>query len=1182
MSHFQQVRFLMRTFVAIATLITVLTVSPSVQAVEPSLEFLEGLRQRRYFDTALTYLDQLTQSDQTPKEVRELIPYERAQTLLQSAQDLTNLDAQRKQLDAAQAAFEEFVKAVPNHELAGRANSARGNILLEKARVEIWDGEKPSNEGNKQTYFDKARGFIQQARRIFTQASDQHKKAWEKFPTYIPEDNKSERAARDAAEVQYMEAQLDLAQTKYWEAQTFDKKAKERKEILIQAAEEFEQIHTKYRSMVGGLFARMWQGKCWEEQDEIGIALGIYEELLGHEGRSNALRRLKDTALRFRLICLNHEKRKDYTLVVAEGEEWLNDSRARARTPVGLGIQWEVCRAHEELGLDRTLSDLLKKNHLNQALNGARAVNRYPGELKTPSSAMIQRIMVALNRDPGDPKDFDTAYGNAGQLWDEMQQQTDELKKLVAARKMQEAKGQQSAVQATAAEMTRLYDLALKLATMENDPRMVALARMRLAYGYLQQKRFLDAAVVAEHQMLKFGEEYPEIGREAGFIAMASFDTAYTEADPNDRVFEAEMVRRSAEQIATRWPNSDRANDARNAVAKIYFNDNNLLKAAEWWEKIPEGTSQYNSSQIRAGNAYWRQYAIEASKPEGERAEASELLKWKTAAIQRLEAGINGGEKETPKDSPLSDEVVRAKLSLVSIRNLDGIYKTADGGPTGALELLTQGDHPIIKAVEVGENEQRPTEPTAAKSREMASFAYQQLLRTYIGLKNLDEARKARKKLEEVAGGEDDAALTQVFVDFGKELEQELERLQAAGETDRLAEVREGFEAFLNDLFNREDGQTFYSLLWIAETYASLGDGSNDNPTKQEEFFNKAASTYQTILDKAAGDASFVSNPTQILACKLRMVDSLRRQGDFAKAEQTILDVINQSPNAPDAQFAAANLYQEWGESGAVDAPEKFKLALYGKGKAGEPGHVWGWGYAAQSLQRAVYQKKEPKLVELHFNARYNLAETHREYAKVLPDADKATEQLELGQSAIRNFHAISQRWPDEEYARFNGLYREILSDLGTVVTDLPREPGQTPPPIEGGGGGEEDVAQVGKPIVDGPGPEEPKSNKLLMLLMIVLGAAAVAGLYFMAVGQGKKKYAQYEGKTASIMHGGGQPEKISFPTGGVATKPKQQVKKKVSVDQLTDEQKIALAKKRKAAAAKKRAQQKPPENPKS
>lgn len=1103
--------------IRVALLLFPLVTASAVSAAEPALEFIEGLRQRRYFDMALLYLDRIEKSENLPAEVRQVLNYERAQTLLESAKDLTNLDAQRKQLDASQAAFEEFVKAQPNHPLAGRANTSRGRILLEKARVDIWDGEKPSNEGSRNKYRQAARDSITQARRIFEQARDQHEKAWKAFPTYIPEEEKQQRAARDEAEGLFMEAQLDLAQCTYWDAQTYEKGDAKRKELLTKAADEFEGIHQKYRSQIGGLFARIWQGKCFEEQDEIGIALGIYEEILSHEGKSDAIRSLRDRALRFRLICLNHEKRKDSQLVVQEGEAWLQEAKARARTDVGLGIQWETCRAHEALGTDRTTADQIRRNHLNQALARARSINRFPGELKTPSSAMIQRIMVALNRDPGDPKDFDTAYGNGGQLYDEITNLKNQITKSLAEGKTKEALEHQQALKATAGEMARLYDLALKLALPDTDAAMVNIARLRLSYAYLLQQRFLDAAVVAQYQMEKYGDKFPEVGREAGFIAMSAFDNAYSSAEEGNRDFEGRMVIASAEKLAQRWPDSDRANDARNSVAKIYFQQGDMLKAAEWWEKIPVGAQQYADAQVRAGKSYWRQYVIESAKPDEERPKGEDLTKWKGLAIQRLETGLNESEKVLPDDKPLPDDLVGAKLTLVSIRNLDGAYKSPKAGVAGALELLTAEPHPVLKEVDVPKGTERPKDPSKAKSRQMASFAYQQLLRTQIGLKNLDEARKARAKLEEVAGGEDAAALTQVFVEFGRELEEELDRLKAAGETQRLGEVRSGFEAFLGDLFNRQDGQTFYSLLWIAETYTSLAEGSEDTPAKAQEFFDKASASYQSILDKAAADSTF-ADAAQTLACKLRLVNCLRRQRSFDKAEQVVLEILKASPNAPDAQFEAARLYQEWARSDPSNY-KYFETAISGKET---PTKVWGWGYTAQSLQRAIYGKKDERLEQLHFDARYHLAEAEYEFGKAHPDLKEGTKHLDRARTSITRFQRVSTRWPEDQYDRFNFLYRKILADLGNPVTDLPRQLSDSGA-ADGGEPVQEEVAQTGDKFVpqaaqqaEAP-PATSSGSPLMMILLLLVGVGAAVGLYFLSVGQNKKKYAKYQTAGAPV-----------------------------------------------------------------
>ncbi len=1119
----------------------VVSCSAPVSAKEPVLEFIEGLRHQGYYDTTLHYLDFIEKDPSLAPEIKEIIPYERAQTLLENAKRLKNLNDQRKQLDAAQASFEQFVKDSPTHRFAGRANTARGRILLEQARVEIWDGDKPSNEGSRDLFRKNARDMVKRAQGIFKQANDQHEKTVATFPTFIPAEDKETRAKRDEAEALFIEAQLDLAQCKYWEAQTFTDGDKKRKETLVQAALEFEQIHEKYRSMTGGLFARMWQGKCFEEQDEIGIALGLYEEILGHPGTTGTIRSLKDKALRFRLICLNHDKRKDYNLSILEGEDWLRDAKARSRTRVGLGVQWEISLAHEALGLDRTTPENEKSNHLTQALNRARTISRFPGELKTPAMSMVQRLMVALNRDPGDPKDFETANGNADLLFKEVNGLNVDISKLLSAGKKKEAKAKQEILIATAAEMTRLYNIALKMTRPDTNPILINIARLRLAYGLFLQQKYFDAAVVAEHQMIKFGEQFPEVGLEAGFIAMTAFDHAYSHADKNNREFEGDMVAQVAEELAERWPESDRANDARNAVARIRFQSGKLLSAAEWYEKVPLGTSSYAQAQVSAGKAYWRQYVIEASKSGLDRPPADDLTAWKAAAVKHLETGITEAEKGISSKTPLPDDLVGAKLTLVNIRNLDGVYKKQKDGPLGALELLTAEPHPVLKSVEVAKGKPRPKDPTRAQSREMASFAYQQLLRAHIGLKNLDEARNARLKLEEVAGKEDAAALTQVYIEFGRELEQELDRLKAANETARLEEVRAGFEAFLNDLYAREDGQSFYSLLWIAETFTSLADGSRDDPAKSEEYFGKASDAYQKILANADSDPLFISNPGQIVGTKLRLASSLRRQPNFAEAEKVILDILKSNPSALDAQFEAASLYQGWGESGNLDA---FVKAVAGTGEKG-PIKIWGWSKMAQYLQREVFSKKDPRLEKLHFDARYRLAESQLHWADLIEDEEKATEQLRRAQASVAGFQRISPRWPDEEYERFNELHREILSSLGSFVVDLPRDLDGAPDAADGGDLDNNNVAVT--PAVDDPAKTEEKggSNALLIIVMILFGGGAVAGLYFMAIGNSKKKYAAYQ-SADSTGEKPPQPEVvISLPT--AAPKPATKKKKAVS-----------------------------------
>jgi len=290
-------------------------------------------------------------------------------------------------LDAAQFELEEYLETSPNDVATLKS---LGDLLILKARIDIWNATPESDS------LKTARKDIQKAQSCYQQLLELHRKQLEAFPKFIDRQDREAYMARRRADERYMQAQLVHALSLYWESQTYDAQEQLRRETLDKAATEFESIHQKYRSMVAGLYARIWQGKCYEEQGEIGIALGIHEELLEHEGSSPTIRNLHNNALRFRLICLNHKQREDYQLVIQEGEGWLNESEAAAETTTGLGIQWEVCRAHEKSGLDPSRPASFRKAHLIQAVNRASRINQFDGEFHASSSAMIERVSNVL------------------------------------------------------------------------------------------------------------------------------------------------------------------------------------------------------------------------------------------------------------------------------------------------------------------------------------------------------------------------------------------------------------------------------------------------------------------------------------------------------------------------------------------------------------------------------------------------------------------------------------------------------------------------------------------------------------------------------------------------------------------------------------------------------------------
>lgn len=1078
-----------------------------VLADEPYLEFLTGLRNRGYHDYALDYLDQLSSRDDLPPEVKEVLPFERALTLLDGSKTLTSSKARREQLDAAQAAFEQFVQASPNHPLAGQANTQRADILMEKAQVDIVDAEDPSNAGNKAAFQQSARDYIQRAREVYQQALTQHEAAFRAFPLLIPEEEKVRRLEREEAELNYLQAILDVAETTYWEAQTHDRGTQQRNEILEQAQASYAEIHAQHRSQVVGLLSRLWQGKCFEEMDLIGEALGIYNEFLLHDGTSEAMLDLKSRALYFRLICLNHDSRKDYRLVIDEATNWRKDAGRRAQTDIGMGILYEMAHAMELLGTDRSVSESERTNLLTQALAFGRQISRYPGRLKAPALGLVRRVAAAMGRPEEDPRNFNEAFGIGSQYASDTGKLRAQVEQLIAEGKNQEAVDTQQTLIASAAEMTRMFDLALRMVDDETDPQNVAIAGLQLAFGYFMQQKYYESAAAADYVTMHLPAEFDELARKAAFMEMAAYNYAYVEAaDGGDRTFEEQQTIAAAQELVDRWPDSDDATEARNTIAKLYINAGNHVEAARWWAQVPSTATDYAKSQILAGQSYWTAYGEQTALPEAERVPVDELNAWRDAASQHLENGVSTWQASLSQDAATPPELVLGKLTLAQIRNLAGAYTTADN-VVGAIELLTSEPHSVIKAVSVPAGEERPTDSSDVRSAKIAGFAYQQMLRAYIGMRNLEAAADARAQLESIAAGEDSAALTQIYVAFGQELQNEMEQLRASGQSERLDQVRAGFQEFLDSVYQRQEGQTFGSLLWIAETYTSLAEGSEDAPAQAETFFTKASDTYGRMLDKAESDAAFLSDPKQASVIKMRLAACLRRQGDYAGAEEVMLEAVAENTNAPNVQFDAAMLYQSWAQSSPSEA-DKFLIAL--NGQPDPP--LWGWGALAKRLQQAVMNGQGTETIEqMHYDARFNQAECYRLYGLEQANVDDQVKQLHLAKFTVEGLARISGSMPPEEFSRFDKLYQQIREDLGEDVVPLAAALSSTSA-VPGAQSVADNSATAGNPRAAAATPapiDEPdggSTNYLMIVLLVLVGVGACVGLYFLSAGQDKKR----------------------------------------------------------------------------
>lgn len=1091
----------------------------SVQGAEPHLKFLEGLRSRQYFDTAMMYLDSLEQRDDVAADIKQRIPYERGVTLIEGAKFVQNSEAQGKQLDQAQASLERFLKESPQHELAALANTELARIMLGKAEVLVWRARSPSNAENRGKFQKEARELVVQAKGIFQKAYEGYKKEYDSFPVYIPEEDKQARADRARVESLYMRSQLDLAMCTYQMAQAYDKDSNEFKETLKEASLEFEEIHTKYRSQFSGLYARAMQGKCFEEQDDIRKALGIYDELLSHGGQSAGLKRLQHQVRLFRLICLNHETRKDYQLVIQEAGDWVRQNRSLTRSQNGLGIRWEMAKAQEALGMDRTTPESDRVRYLRQALENAREVNKYAGPYKDVSNSMIQRVLIAMDREPGDPKDFDTAFGMANNMLEQIGTLRDKVKAAEKANDKEEAAKLGEELQALLSETERMYRLALALANANTTAKQINASRYRLAYMlYLQRKSF-ETAVVGQFLAIRAKESDPSMALDGAYLAMAGFSQAYNDAPEAAKETILNLVVEVSELIVENWPDSDRAIDARMEMGRIFRREDQPLRAAEWYSQVPETAPQYGDAQLEAGQAFWSSYLM-AVVGEDATASSEDLKSWQDKAAEHLYKGIKKKQEAVPESATTPSEITRAKVSLSQIEIMRG-------NEQGAIDLLTKEPHSVVKAITVADGESRPKRESDVKSSNFASFAYQQLLRAYIGTRQLDKAEEARAKLEQVAGAAGGEALTAVYVELGRELQNELERLRKQGDQQRLDEVRNGFETFLGNLFERKDGQTYGSLIWIAETYFGLAEGSDESPSKRNQFYSSAARAYEEIIKRGASNAQFI-DPARLTGVKLRLVNCRRQEGNFEEGEKIVMEILTENPRALDAQIEAASLYQSWGKEDAT----QFLNAIRGV-KTEEGANIWGWGQIALRLQMLIDSGQgTPEYEEKNREARFRLAESRLQYAE-RAEVKEAEEQLKRAKLELLTYTSITPDLPDTRWwAKFDDVYQDILRNLGEAVVPLVKpdvtladtgssnyDSGQAQAEAEQMAAQQEAGAQAP------PATQPAESNMLSYILMGIVLLGGLGGAGYLVASSGKKSKHRSIGERVSAA-----PSSISFP----------------------------------------------------
>ena len=570
---------------------------------------------------------------------------------------------------------------------------------------------------------------------------------------------------------------------------------------------------------------------------------------------------------------------------------------------------------------------------------------------------MVSRIKGKLGLSEGDPKTIDEALVRADNLVQEIEGMENDVQ---TAKTKQERANRQEALNVHLNEIARLLSLGLQLSDDKTDIKLINKGRFWLAYIYYKLERNFESAVIGEFLSEHFAGDDVKMAQQAANIALGAYNQAYTarlkeQADENgsepDVAFELDQMLRVCEMITKQWPGSGLADTSRMLLGKIYSRRDKPVEAAKWYTQVTSSEKK-GEAKVSAGQAYWNAYLKSAILPEDKRPKAEDLQSWQENAKKFLGEGIDIMNNDVPEDASVENatELIAARVTLAQIFANEQKYDEA-------ILYLTDGKkyhHPPLEAVKVQEGEMRPER--GVKSQNFARLVYQVLLRAYVGKEQTDAAIKAMDDLENIVGKENTDNLTRTYVELGKQIRTEIERLQANGPKERLDAILVSFNSFLSALLDRKEQMSYGSLQWMAETFLNLGISLKDAPgSNAADYFKKAEECYQAILDRAQKEAE---PPKWLTGIKVRLANTSKSAGDFEKAIGILKGVLKNHPRSLDVQIEAAETLQAWGEAGRPESPQKLIAAIQGLKLDGqtdaEPRGLWGWGGMSGQLMNQL------------------------------------------------------------------------------------------------------------------------------------------------------------------------------------------------------------------------------------
>ena len=1018
----RQSKRLRRLLVGSILVICVATWARPAGAVEEAQRFLNGLREQGLFDTALDYLEQMRTSPLCPPEVKDAIDYEAGVTLVTASRTERVSGVKEKSLDQAQVAFKKFLKEHPEHKLAAIATTQLANVLVERGRMKAEQAQRATKTAEEKKQLNgEARVLYEEAKKVFEQSEKNFYEKLKAYPKFIDPKKKLEIEERDQARKDLLQSRLYLATVIYELALTYEPGTKEWKENLEKSAKSYNELYDKYGSRLAGLYARLWEGRCYKVLGDDKKAFEVFEELLMQPDEPPAFRTLKNKALILALETYMLPKVKNYAEAIKRAKKWQETARGPEENSED-GLVIKFVSADAALSWARALKpdDDRRKDALTYARKQFGFVSRFPGDYEQKAKAKLRDpLLVGENAERPEPENFIEARDRGKAALDLTQELTIQIKLAEDQGKKAEIPKLVEQIKEAQAEALKYYRMALGMTTPNTPVDDINVVRYYLAYLYWINEDLWESAIMGEF----LARKYPNSAgaRQGAKISMAAYVKLFNEVrKAEDNQFETDCMVGIADFITKRWPDSPEADEAWMMLIRTAVVDGKPNEAAAYLEKVSPDSPRRGEAELMTGQSLWGAYLQAARLEEGERPSQEKLDAMVKQAQDTLTKGIERMRKQVEEGGEVSYTLAAALLSLSQIyigaAKPDEAIKWLDDPKIGPVTLVA-ANNPLTNK---------------------GSFrveTYKAALRAYVAAQQLEKAEQTMNALEkEVAKGGDKSAastLTRIYISLGRELQELLERLRNEKKTEDLEKVAKGFELFLTRISERKAGNTFNSLNWVAETFFGMGAGFDPGgttlPPEAKKYYQKAADTYKQILATCKADPKFAPAGATT-GLEIRLAKCQRRMGNYKESLALLVGILKKRTMMIDAQVEAAYTYQAWGQEKST----YYLIAIKGSAKYKE---VWGWGRTSKLVARS------PKHISIFHEARYNLALCRMKYALTQSGKTKS----EVLKQAEGDITIVERLYPDmggdEWRDKYDKLLRQVQKLRGEKATGLAKAP---------------------------------------------------------------------------------------------------------------------------------------------